>query len=92
MSEHPLLLPAIFDRRALSPAKGLVRKPLLGREGANIALFDADGKQVLATDGLYGDEGHVWQERAPMDYGDSVFNWMRGCCHRNPQEISALSP
>ncbi|MBF0304215.1 MAG: glutathionylspermidine synthase family protein [Alphaproteobacteria bacterium] len=85
--EHPLLLPASFDRRALSPAKGLVRKPLLGREGANIALFDADGKQVLATDGLYGDEGYVWQERAPMaawrdkngDTGTAVFGvWVIG--------------
>ena len=59
---HPNLLQAHFD----SP-EGLtswVRKPLLGREGANITLHASTVD--VATEGEYGDEGFVYQELAPL--------------------------
>jgi glutathionylspermidine synthase len=46
--DHPNLLPASHDRL---PGR-CVRKPMFGREGANITIFD-DGKAVLETPGDY---------------------------------------
>lgn len=40
------------------------RKPLLSREGANIALTTSEGQ--TATGGLYGQEGYIYQELAPI--------------------------
>jgi len=59
---HPNLLEAHFD----SPGSMThwARKPLLGREGANIRLHSSDGD--AATGGEYGEEGFVYQELAPM--------------------------
>jgi glutathionylspermidine synthase len=41
-----------------------VRKPLLGREGANITLHGSD--EHVETGGDYGQEGYVYQELAPL--------------------------
>ncbi|WP_310135053.1 glutathionylspermidine synthase family protein [Leifsonia shinshuensis] len=60
---HPNLLPAYADPAALA-GRRYVRKPRLGREGANVSLHDADGAVVAEEDGPYGDEGFVFQERA----------------------------
>ena len=40
-----------------------VKKPLLGREGANI-LWHQPGKEIQ-TEGDYGEEGFVFQQMAP---------------------------
>lgn len=40
------------------------RKPLLSREGANISLTTNHGE--LSTPGLYGNEGYIYQELAPI--------------------------
>jgi glutathionylspermidine synthase len=59
---HPNLLEARLD----SPG-GMTqwaRKPLLGREGANITLHGAGPE--TATEGEYGDQGFVYQELAPL--------------------------
>lgn len=54
----PYLLPAYFESGKLTD---YVKKPILSREGANIALIR--GPQTLAqTDGEYGDEGHIYQQ------------------------------
>lgn len=53
---HPNLLEASFE-----PLRGdHVSKPILAREGANIAVV-RDGRVVEATGGGYGDEARVWQ-------------------------------
>ena len=59
---HPHLLEAYFD----SPGEMTrwVRKPLLGREGANITLHGSGGD--IETAGDYGEEGYVYQELAPL--------------------------
>jgi len=58
----PLLLPAYLD--GPRDLKDYVRKPLLGREGANILLVKDGEKQQ--TYGQYGAEGFVYQAAAPI--------------------------
>ena len=59
---HPNLLESRFG----SPGEmtSWVRKPLLGREGANITLHGAAAD--IETGGDYGEEGFVYQELAPL--------------------------
>ena len=63
---HPNLLGARFD----SPGEmsSWVRKPLLGREGANITLHHMghDAGRDVETGGEYGEGGFVYQELAPL--------------------------
>ena len=59
---HPNLLPAYLDQPGLLTE--YVRKPRLGREGANITIV-APGSEV-ATGGVYGDEGYVYQLFDPL--------------------------
>lgn len=61
--DHPNLLPAYDREDALSG--DYVRKPLLGREGSNVSIFSG-GQTVLASQGDYGAEGYVFQQRAPI--------------------------
>jgi glutathionylspermidine synthase len=65
--EHPLLLPAYFenDPKAASIGERYVRKPLLGREGANIEIVGA-GAAATRVPGPYGEEGYVRQALAPL--------------------------
>lgn len=44
--------------------RGWVRKPLLGREGANVTLHQPG--RDFATSGEYGEEGFVYQDLAPL--------------------------
>jgi glutathionylspermidine synthase len=48
-----------------------VRKPTLGREGANVSLV-LDGKEILATEGPY-DGPCVFQEYCPLPQSDGNF-------------------
>ena len=58
---HPNLLPAYLDGpRDLTR---YVKKPKLGREGANITLV---GDTTIDRPGDYGEEGFVWQALAPV--------------------------
>jgi glutathionylspermidine synthase len=60
--DHQLLLPSYLD----SPRrmKSYVRKPLLGREGANITIVD--GASSCSTDGRFEDGPWVCQSVAPV--------------------------
>lgn len=62
---HPNLLPAYFTPDELA-GKSYVRKPLLSREGANIAIRQAGKREGIATPGEYGREGHIYQEYWPL--------------------------
>jgi glutathionylspermidine synthase len=58
----PYLLPVSFDRADIAgPA---VRKPLLGREGANVALLGETDE--AETPGPYTDSGFIYQARASL--------------------------
>jgi glutathionylspermidine synthase len=75
---HPNLLEAHFD----SPAgmSSWVKKPLLGREGANITLH-APGADI-ETRGEYGKEGFIYQALAPLKPFQGTFatlgSWVIG--------------
>src|SRR4051812_35008987 len=60
-----LLLPAYFADEAPSSWRSYVRKPLWGREGANVAIV-RDGSVLAEQPGRYGTEGYVLQEFDPL--------------------------
>lgn len=63
---HPNLLPAYFADEAPSLQGDYVRKPLFGREGANIEWL-RDGQASLSSpDQGYGAEGYIIQQAAPL--------------------------
>jgi glutathionylspermidine synthase len=65
---HPHLLEAHFDNPGLMMS--WVKKPLLGREGANITLHQPGSE--IHTDGDYGEEGFIYQELAPPALFDGM--------------------
>jgi glutathionylspermidine synthase len=64
---HPNLLPAFFEDEPDAARLGtsFVRKPLLSREGANIAMV-RHGAVVAEQQGPYGAEGFIRQALAPL--------------------------
>ncbi len=64
---HPNLLPAFFEDEpsAKSLSTSFVHKPLLSREGANIAIV-RHGDVVAEQHGPYGAEGFIRQALAPL--------------------------
>jgi glutathionylspermidine synthase len=64
---HPNLLPAFFegDPKAACLGSSFVRKPLLSREGANVALI-REGVMLAEQAGPYGAEGYIRQALAPL--------------------------
>jgi glutathionylspermidine synthase len=59
---HPNLLPAFADDPGVLTE--YVRKPKLGREGANVSIV-APGYET-ETPGVYGEEGYVYQAFDPL--------------------------
>lgn len=59
--DSPYLLPTAF-----SPLPGVaqVEKKLFGREGANVRLLDAEGRETFSTDGRYAHHKSVYQQHA----------------------------
>ena len=67
--DHEFLLPAYLDG-----PRGMtryVRKPLLGREGANISIVNGSGS--FETDGRFADGPWVYQGLAPVRYVDGNY-------------------
>jgi len=63
---HPLLLPSYFeDEKHPSLGYNSVRKPLLGREGANVRIV-CQGEVTVDNPGTYGNEGFILQERTAI--------------------------
>ncbi|MBK17500.1 MAG: hypothetical protein CMM52_01495 [Rhodospirillaceae bacterium] len=71
---HPNLLPAYFedDPAADSLGETYVRKPLNGRQGANIEIF-RDGRLEVSREGPYGDQSHILQAYCPLPEFDGAF-------------------
>ena len=73
--DHPNLLKASWDPLP----GGCVKKPVLGREGANIEILD-DGRSVVATPGDYGDGKFIYQQfhETPKFAGHTIVlgSWM----------------
>jgi glutathionylspermidine synthase len=66
---HPNLLPSYFDLEKLSA--DYVKKPLLGREGKNISLYDENG--VIATEGHYGNGAFMYQQLQRLPHFDGNY-------------------
>ena len=65
--DHPYLLPAYLEEGRIQG--GVVKKPRLAREGANIAI-DGPGVSIRSEDRHYGAEGYVYQAYRPLpDFG-----------------------
>ncbi len=75
---HPNLLPAYFDRGRITG--DWVEKPLLSREGANVAVHRESA--TVASGGDYGAEGFICQAYVPIPrFGDdyvTIGSWMIG--------------
>jgi glutathionylspermidine synthase len=67
---HPNLLPAALEPGRIEGA--VVRKPIFGREGANVQVIEA-GRVVAETGGEYGAEGFVYQAHAPLPAFDGNY-------------------
>lgn len=68
-SDHPLLLPAFLDGPRGMTA--FVRKPLLGREGANVSW--TDGARTVETAGAFADGPWVYQALASPAQADGYW-------------------
>lgn len=80
---HPLLLESSFE--PLNDKK-MVKKPFLGREGANVAIFDENGKKLAEEDGEYSNQNFLYQEfyefnkdKSGNSYQAGVFFAYEGC-------------
>ena len=79
---HPLLLET---SEAPLPNKKCVKKPLFGREGANISIIEANGQVSFETSGDYGSEKFIYQEFSEFNshqnelYQAGVFFAYEGC-------------
>jgi len=75
---HPYLLEASFEGPGLMMS--WVKKPILGREGANITLHQPGND--IETGGEYGEEGYVFQQLAPLKTFDGKYpvigSWLIG--------------
>ncbi len=60
---HPNLLRASVEPGGIDG--GVVRKPLFGRDGANVQVSE-DGRVIEETAGGYGSEGFVYQQHARL--------------------------
>jgi glutathionylspermidine synthase len=67
---HPNLLPAALEPGSIKGAA--VRKPIFGREGANVQVIEG-GRVVTDTGGVYGAEGFVYQAHAPLPVFDGNY-------------------
>jgi glutathionylspermidine synthase len=87
-SHHPNLLEASWD--APDGGRAWVRKPLLGREGANVTLHQPGGD--FETAGEYGEEGFVYQDLAPLKSFDGKYpvigSWVIG--HREGDSAAGI--
>jgi glutathionylspermidine synthase len=75
---HPNLLPAFLDQPGMLTE--YVRKPKLGREGANIQIVSPGSETT--TGGVYGQEGYVYQLFDPLPefdgYRPALGAWIVG--------------
>ena len=75
---HENLLPAYYQHTGM---QNYVKKPILSREGANIAIIK-NGQNIQETDGEYGEEGYIYQEFCELPkFGDNyalVGSWVIG--------------
>jgi glutathionylspermidine synthase len=94
-SDHPLLLRASSFESDAKIWGDYVRKPVRGREGANVTLV-RDGLEVAKRGGAYEDDLFVFQERANLARADAGYavlgSWVanRQACGLGVREAASL--
>ncbi|NVJ91651.1 MAG: bifunctional glutathionylspermidine amidase/synthase [Methylocystaceae bacterium] len=63
---HPYLLESHFELNDSLRQSGYVTKPIVGRCGANIGIFDANDKMLKETGGQFEDRDQIYQELFPL--------------------------
>lgn len=70
---HPLLLNASFELTDELRSGGYVTKPIVGRCGANISLFNKDAELLEITDGSFAEQDKVYQQFCPLPEIDGFY-------------------
>ncbi|MCP5014072.1 MAG: bifunctional glutathionylspermidine amidase/synthase [Ketobacter sp.] len=70
---HPLLLNASFELTDELKSGGYVTKPIVGRCGANISLFNQNEELLEATAGGFAEQDKVYQQYFPLPKIDGVY-------------------
>ena len=96
-STKSIIPAASFDDDVFDEKKPYVGKPIFGRMGENIEMYDKDGELLLANDGDYGDFPYIYQETVEMNtdsrsyrYQPSVY-WIQqasGICVRRQDDLA----
>lgn len=80
------ILPAAFDESVFDEKKAYVGKPIYGRMGENIELYDQAGELILENEGDYGEFPYIYQEMTELNtdgrgylYQPSVY-WIQRAC------------
>ncbi|GAB4367254.1 MAG: bifunctional glutathionylspermidine amidase/synthase [Kiloniellaceae bacterium] len=60
--EHPYLLDSAFELTGKLAAGGYVSKPIVGRCGQNIAIYDRHNALVTETEGKFGSRDQIYQQ------------------------------
>ncbi len=63
---HPYLLDTSFELTEALRSKGYVSKPIVGRCGGNVRLFDRNQVLLEETSGAFGDREQIYQELFPL--------------------------
>ncbi|MBU2582888.1 MAG: bifunctional glutathionylspermidine amidase/synthase [Alphaproteobacteria bacterium] len=64
--DHPYLLETQFSLTDNLRRKGYAAKPIVGRCGANISIFNADNELVSETHGQFDSQDQIFQEYFPL--------------------------
>ena len=64
--EYPYLLNAGYELVDELRHSGYVVKPIVGRGGANISIYDKDAQLRAETSGAFDDRNQIYQERFPL--------------------------
>ena len=59
---HPFLLNSAFQLNEDLSATGYVEKPIVGRCGSNIALYDQDNTKMESTEGVFVNQPVIYQQ------------------------------
>ncbi len=65
---HPYLLNSSFALTEPLKVRGYVTKPIVGRYGSNITIFDARDVAIAQTSGMFERQSLVYQELSPLPF------------------------
>ena len=85
---HPYLLPTYFNRHDITDRNAIwVKKPLLGREGANVFYYEKSNGLEFAAKGsehsnFYANAGYIYQQKFELPNFDGMYpvigSWVVG--------------